>query len=52
MPRGPVPKPLKRADLPVETSDTLELVVNPEAAKRQGAEIPQNLIDEADTVIE
>lgn len=42
----------KPADLPVETSDSLELVVNPEAAKRQGAEIPQNLIDEAATVIE
>ncbi|GAA1806993.1 MULTISPECIES: ABC transporter substrate-binding protein [Brevibacterium] len=40
------------ADMPVETSETLELVVNPEAAKKQGVEIPQNLIDEADKVIE
>ena len=42
----------KPADLPVETSSNLELVVNPEAAKAQGAEIPQDLIDEADNVIE
>ncbi len=42
----------KPADMPVETSETLELVVNPEAAKKQGVEIPQNLIDEADKVIE
>ena len=42
----------KPADLPVETSSNLELVVNPEAAKSQGAEVPQDLIDEADNVIE
>ncbi|GAA1629311.1 MULTISPECIES: ABC transporter substrate-binding protein [Brevibacterium] len=42
----------KPADMPVETSETLELVVNPEAAKKQGVEIPQTLIDEADKVIE
>ncbi len=42
----------KPADLPVETSSNLELVVNPEAAKAQGVEIPQDLIDEADNVIE
>jgi putative ABC transport system substrate-binding protein len=42
----------KPAELPVETSSNLELVVNPEAAKAQGAEIPQDLIDEADNVIE
>ena len=42
----------KPADLPVETSSNLELVVNPEAAKAQGAEISQDLIDEADNVIE
>ena len=42
----------KPADLPVETSDTLELVVNPAAAKKQGVEIPQKLVDEADKVIE
>lgn len=42
----------KPADMPVETSSELELVVNPEAAKRQGVEIPQEILDEADTVIE
>ena len=42
----------KPAELPVETSSNLELVVNPEAAKAQGAEISQDLIDEADNVIE
>ena len=42
----------KPADLPVETSSNLELVVNPEAAKAQGVEVPQDLIDEADNVIE
>ena len=42
----------KPADLPVETSSNLQLVVNPEAAKSQGAEVPQDLIDEADNVIE
>ncbi|GAA1853162.1 ABC transporter substrate-binding protein [Brevibacterium marinum] len=42
----------KPADMPVETSSDLELVVNPDAAKRQGVEIPQDIIDEADSVIE
>lgn len=42
----------KPADMPVETSSNLELVVNPKAAKAQGVEIPQDIIDEADTVIE
>ncbi|WP_309133249.1 ABC transporter substrate-binding protein [Brevibacterium sp.] len=42
----------KPADMPVETSSDLELVVNPEAAKRQGVEIPQKLLDEADRTIE
>ncbi|MGO2036973.1 MAG: ABC transporter substrate-binding protein [Brevibacterium sp.] len=42
----------KPADLPVETSSDLELVVNPKAAEAQGVEIPQDIIDEADNVIE
>ncbi len=42
----------KPADMPVETSSDLELVVNPEAAKRQGVEIPQKILDEADRTIE
>lgn len=41
----------KPADMPVETSSNLELVVNPKAAKAQGVEIPQDIIDEADEVI-
>lgn len=42
----------KPAEMPVETSSNLELVVNPKAAKAQGAEIPKKLVDEADKVIE
>ncbi|MDN5662048.1 MAG: ABC transporter substrate-binding protein, partial [Brevibacterium aurantiacum] len=42
----------KPADMPVETSSDLELVVNPKAAKAQGVEIPKELIDEADKVID
>ncbi|WP_209326386.1 ABC transporter substrate-binding protein [Brevibacterium renqingii] len=42
----------KPAEMPVETSSNLELVVNPKAAKAQGVEIPKKLIDEADNVIE
>ncbi|WP_413336559.1 ABC transporter substrate-binding protein [Brevibacterium sp. GP-SGM9] len=42
----------KPAELPVETSSDLELVVNPKAAEAQGVEIPQDIIDEADNVIE
>lgn len=42
----------KPAEMPVETSSNLELVVNPEAAKAQGAEIPKKLVDEADKVID
>ena len=42
----------KPADLPVETSSNLELDVNPVAAKSQGAEVSQDLIDEVDNVIE
>lgn len=42
----------KPAEMPVETSSNLELVVNPKAAKAQGVEIPKKIIDEADKVID
>ncbi|MGR4010577.1 ABC transporter substrate-binding protein [Leucobacter sp. 1207-22] len=40
------------ATMPVESQKELSLVVNPEAAKRQGVEIPASLLERADTVIE
>jgi putative tryptophan/tyrosine transport system substrate-binding protein len=40
------------AEMPVETLDELTLVVNPAAAERMGVEIPQSVLDRADTVIE
>lgn len=40
------------AEMPVETLEELTLVVNPAAAERMGVEIPQAVLDRADTVIE
>lgn len=40
------------ADIPVETLSELQLVVNPAAAERMGVEIPSDLLDQADTVVE
>lgn len=38
------------ADTPVEFAKEFTYVVNPEAAKRMGVEIPQKILDEAETV--
>ncbi|MPV36361.1 ABC transporter substrate-binding protein [Georgenia subflava] len=40
------------ATMPIQTIQELSLVVNPAAAERMGVEIPADLIDSADTVIE
>ncbi len=40
------------AEMPVETSNDVELIVNPEAAERMGVELPASVTDRADTVIE
>lgn len=40
------------AEMPVETLDELTLVVNQGAAERMGVEIPQTVLDRADTVVE
>ncbi|QTX05404.1 ABC transporter substrate-binding protein [Agromyces archimandritae] len=40
------------AEMPVETLDTLSLIVNPAAAERQGVKLPARLTDEADQTIE
>jgi putative ABC transport system substrate-binding protein len=39
------------ADMPVETMDTLDLFVNPEAAKRMGMTIADDIIAEAKEVV-
>lgn len=36
--------------MPVETASEFTHVINPEAAERQGVEIPQEILDEAETV--
>lgn len=38
------------AGMPIETASDLELVVNPEAAKRMGVEIPADVLESAKTV--
>ena len=40
------------ASMPVETSQELELVVNPAAAERMGVELPDALVERADRTIE
>jgi putative tryptophan/tyrosine transport system substrate-binding protein len=40
------------AEMPVETLEELTLVVNSGAAERMGVEIPQTVLDRADTVVE
>ncbi|MBC9936149.1 MULTISPECIES: ABC transporter substrate-binding protein [unclassified Leucobacter] len=40
------------ATMPVETSNQLELVINPAAAARMGVELPAAIVDRADRVIE
>src|SRR5690625_2008594 len=42
----------KPADRPARPTSTFNLAATPEAAKSQGAEVPRDLIDEADNVIE
>ncbi|MDO5496188.1 MAG: ABC transporter substrate-binding protein [bacterium] len=39
------------ATMPVETSQTLILTVNPDAAERAGIELPQELLDRADETV-
>ncbi|GAA1117174.1 MULTISPECIES: ABC transporter substrate-binding protein [Nesterenkonia] len=39
------------ASMAVETQETLELIVNPEAAEAMGVELDQELLDRADTVV-
>ncbi len=36
---------------PVEIQESLEFTVNPEAAKRMGVEIPQQILDQADRIV-
>ncbi|WP_324649291.1 ABC transporter substrate-binding protein [Georgenia sp. H159] len=40
------------AEMPIETQTELMLIVNPAAAERMGVEVPAELLDRADTVIE
>lgn len=40
------------ADLPVESQENPQLVVNPQAAKRMGHELPAQMVEKADRVIE
>ena len=40
------------ADMPVETLEDIELSINVSAAERMGVDIPQELLDQADNVIE
>ncbi|WP_166261393.1 ABC transporter substrate-binding protein [Marinobacter salicampi] len=41
----------KPASMPVETVEKLSLFVNPQAGERMGLTIPQDVIDDADTVV-
>lgn len=40
------------AEMPVETSNDVELIINPAAADRMGVELPASVTDRADRVIE
>ena len=40
------------AEMPVETLEDIELSINVSAAERMGVDIPQELLDQADNVIE
>ncbi|RCS57670.1 ABC transporter substrate-binding protein [Microbacterium sp. JB110] len=40
------------AEMPVETSNDVELIINPAAAERMGVELPASVVDRADQVIE
>ena len=40
------------AEMAVETSNDVELIINPAAAERMGVEIPDSVTDRADTVVE
>ncbi|WP_119698281.1 ABC transporter substrate-binding protein [Microbacterium halotolerans] len=40
------------AEMPVETSNDVELIINPAAAERMGVELPASVVDRADQTIE
>lgn len=40
------------ASMPVETSNSLQLVINPDSAKRIGIELPAAVVDRADSTVE
>ncbi|MGO2668690.1 MAG: ABC transporter substrate-binding protein, partial [Microbacterium gubbeenense] len=40
------------AEMAVETSNDVELIINPAAAERMGVELPDSVTERADTVVE
>ena len=40
------------ADMPVETLDTIEFILNPAAAERMGVTLSEDLIAKADRIID